>query len=196
MHAFWEWFESVAAEVHESAGDDREEWINRIFERLQEIDGGLYLEVARPKDGVSELVVTAEGNRELFGLVDELISSAPRLETWRFTALRPPMGCQFGINYEGVKIDPRKMWYLHLKSDEDPDLRGLRLGIPGLDPDQMTRADAAARIMLDTVLGERAVATSVDHVEVVPLPNDFEAAGFRPVIGLAQDLADRGGRRA
>ena len=84
---------------------DTDPKLDRLLKHLQAIDPNLYVEVcttSMPR----EVVVTAEGRRELFPLVDDIVAVAPHVEGWVFVPLKPPMGFDFQTSYEGIIFDP------------------------------------------------------------------------------------------
>lgn len=133
IYTFWSWLLENQAEL---AGEHSElaELLDELLEELHLVDPGLYFEIestTRPR----ELVLTAEGHEELFPLVESLVASAPSLEGWEFTALKPAMGFAFRTNYEGVEVDPQRLWFLPMLSASNESSLGLRIGIPDFYPE-------------------------------------------------------------
>jgi len=182
IYAFWSWFLENQAAL---AGEHSElaELLDELLEELHLVDPGLYFEIestARPR----ELVLTAAGHEELFPLVESLVASAPSLEGWEFTALKPAMGFAFRTNYEGVEVDPQRVWFLPMLSASNESSLGLRIGIPDFDPEHERQLANAVLVILDTALGERAAAADIQHVEVGVLPAEPEAEGYMELVEL------------
>lgn len=175
---FWRWFTENASRFRTMKTSSREELLDEILEHLHEIDEGLFFEISEPQDGVCDFVITAEGCKDLFALADEVIAAAPSLKEWTFTALRPPLGFGFAIDYGNVRLDPEELWFLPLSAGADGEHFGVQIGIPKLKKRDEEEALNASCILLDTGLGERRSAEVIEHVEVVPLPKDADAAGF------------------
>ncbi|HEV3417628.1 MAG TPA: hypothetical protein VG056_12465 [Pirellulales bacterium] len=154
----------------------------------------MYFEVSEPENGINDFVVTAGGKRELFSLVDCIVAMAPRLDGWTFTALKPPMGFDFVTEHGGIKLDPRKLWFLPLTGGPSGDDLGLRIGIPGLSDVDKKAALFAAWMLLDTAIGERKMAVNIQHVEVVALPNDPSGCGYIALSKLREYLDRRDSR--
>jgi hypothetical protein len=166
----------------------REELLDEIMEQLHEIDEGLFFEVSEPQEGICDFVITAEGRKELFALVDRVIAAAPSLRGWSFTALKGPMGFGFAINYGKVHLDPKELWFLPLSAGNDGERLGVRIGIPKLKKRDEEEALNASYILLDTGLGERRSAEAIEHVEVVSLPKDADASRFIRLLELPEFL--------
>jgi hypothetical protein len=192
---FWRWFTENCSRFRSMQAASREKPLDEIMEHLHEIHEGLFFEVSEPQDGICDFVITAEGRKSLFSLVDEIIAAAPSLKGWTFTALRPPMGFGFAIDYGKVHLDPDELWFLPLSAGENEDHLGLQIGIPKLKKRDEEEALNASRILLDTGLGERRSAETIEHVEVVSLPKDADAAGFIQLPALPEFLDWRESKR-
>jgi hypothetical protein len=185
---FWKWFAANSDRFRTMQIPAKEQLLDEIQQKLHAIDKHLYFEVSEPHDGINEFVITAEGNRELFPLVDRMIALAPRLDRWKFTGLRPPMGFGFRINYETIDLDPEKLWFMPLTAGANEEHFGLRIGIPRLASKDKKAAINATWILLDTGLGERQTTEVIEHVELVRLPRNREKQGYLPLPELAEFL--------
>lgn len=67
--------------------------------------------MSKPHNGVNEFVVTAAGKKELFPVVDEMISLAPKLDAWEFTALKSASGLGFHTQYGDVTLKADERWF-------------------------------------------------------------------------------------
>ena len=196
IEQFWNWFSENSHRFSSLAKNpSKGKLLDEILSRLHSVNAGLYLEVSVPVNGVNEFVITAEGKKSLFPVIDEMISVAPKLDGWKFTALRPPMGFGVGIKYAGVSLKPDEMWFLPLTAGPNAEQFGLRLGIPNLAHTDKPAALNAGRILLDTCLGERQCAESIEHVEVVALPKNPKGEGFFALTELVDYLNWRESRR-
>jgi hypothetical protein len=196
IEPFWKWFSENSQRFRSLAKHpSKEELLDEIMNRLHAIDPGLYFEVSEPHNGVNEFVVTAAGKKELFPVVDEIISLAPKLDAWEFTALKPASGFGFHTQYGEVTLKPDQLWFLPLTAGPNAERFGLRLGIPNLAHKDEPAARHAAWIVLDTGLGERQCVESIEHLEVVSLPELPKEKGFFPLAELVAYLKWRESRR-
>jgi hypothetical protein len=131
----------------------------------------------------------------LFPLVDRIIERAPKVEGWRFIALKPAKGFDFKIDYDGIPIDPRSLRFLPLKTSDTPQFLGLRIGVPHLRPKHQASIENAVFSILNTALGERVVALEIQHVEVCRLPRSPRLERFIPLPELPAYLEWRKGMR-
>jgi hypothetical protein len=179
---FWSWFQENEDRLAAISGHD-DPFLDSVVEKLQEINEGLFLEVAIncvPK----EFVITAAGDTKLFPFVDILASSAPAIDGWKFVALKPAMGFDFRTDYEGVEYKPKEMWFLPLIKKGDQRFLGLRIGIRSLPAVSEKKINSAVATILETGLGERAFAGDVSYFEVVALPSEPEKEGYMELVDL------------
>ena len=146
--------------------------------QLKTIDARFWFELSRPDGTSREFILTVEGAKDAFPVVETTIAEAPAYPDWRFIALKPAMGFDFVTRYEEVRLEPQKMWFLPLQSDARPNDLALRVGVPNLAPEVQRQVGNGVLVILDTALGERSAASDIAHVEVCALPENPEAEGF------------------
>ncbi|WP_374166068.1 hypothetical protein [Arcticibacter sp. MXS-1] len=123
-------------------------------------------------------VPLAEGIRENFDKVEQLVDLAPPIEKWIFIKFKPALGPGFITNYEGTRFDPEKTIYIPLKNEDRPDQIGINVCYPELNEDNKEKYLSATFIMLDTLLGEKSVAEDIDYLNVVVTPEDIDQYNF------------------
>lgn len=163
------------AEFNRLTGPNELFW-DEALGKIKQIDRSLAFELGMLTN-MRELVITSQGHADAFPLVEALVAQAPPALNWKFTALKPPMGFAFTTTYEGIRFDPRQMWFLPLKSASRPTQLGLRVCIPDFSPAIKREAKNAIAIILATALGEREAAM-IDHTEVANLPSSPGVAGY------------------
>lgn len=191
--AFWAWFNDHREVISRLESPEDPLW-DEALGVLKKVDEGLWFEMSEPDGGVRDLVITAEGNEELFPLAEAVVRAAPKIAGWTFTALKPAMGFEFTTEYEGIELDPASMWFIPLESEEDPDSVGVEIAIPGYDAESHRIYANAVLVILETGLGERAVA-ELAVVDVAEPPEDPEAAGYIELPELADFLEWRKKKR-
>jgi hypothetical protein len=164
---FWRLFEARHAELAQAGSADAAVY-DALLAALQRVHPGLFLEFATAP-GDCELVVTAEGDRSLFPLVAEVVAAAPAVPGWSVLELKPRLGFPATVRWEGVTVEVGRLAFDPLERAGTAGL-GLRVLVPGLDPEQADDALNAVLRALDHGLGERRFAEEVAHVEVRLLP--------------------------
>ena len=182
--AFWNWF-LANNEDYLNLNDDelthvkKQKLLDQFLFHLHDYCDKLYFEIGGWPGQEQELIITADGNKDYFGFVDELIANAPVIENWQFTAFLQPHELDYTSNFEDVELKPLEMWFLPLNSASQPKSIGLRISLPNYDAVKESEwLEAAVFRVIDTVLGEKAFALDVDHIEISSLASNPEEQGM------------------
>jgi hypothetical protein len=162
---FWQLFELNAAQLAKARSADSVVY-DELLEELHEIDEGLFIEFATSPDEC-ELVITAEGKKALFPLVEQIVAAAPAAKGWKIFALKPKLGFPEFIQWEGYQLSLDDVVFDPLESNSDE--LGLRLLVPGLGDEDSDSAHDALLRAIDHGLGEREFAEAVGYTEVAAL---------------------------
>jgi len=174
---FWNVFLEKLVELGEiSAAYDT------ILEHLQQIHPEIYFEFFSEPE-ISKLIITAEGSRSLFPLVDSIVARAPNIPGWSIFSLKPKFGFSATAMWQDITVVIADIYFIPLERDGSDDF-GLCLFVPGLIPGQTEVAHNALLRVLNYALGEREFAESVQYTEVLPLPDDFSEEEYIPLIEL------------
>ncbi|WP_339609850.1 hypothetical protein [uncultured Planktosalinus sp.] len=92
---FWTWFQDNQQKLYILPLLDREERDSHFYwlgKHLSYYCVGLGFQISFAKDytGPATLIITAYGARELYAKVFELIDNAPKLDNWKYEALKKP----------------------------------------------------------------------------------------------------------
>ena len=182
---FWTWFIRNELELCDFRSSE-DAILEVLLDRLHEVHRDFFFEVS-VNAVPHELIITAQGKRSIFPVIDKFISSAPKIPSWKVIALKPPQGFDFVTSYNGVDYDPKSLWFLPLiKGTGSDSLLGLRVGIPELSAAKEKEAKFAVLIILDTALGERSAAEDIHYLEVCSLPSIPADEGFIEFTDLAK----------
>ena len=185
---FWNWFqknehiyfhEIENLEVRESIFDD-------LSKHLSKVNSDLAFEFSPIHDnGKRELMISAEGIKELFPIVEKLINKAPKLQNWNLIAFRQRIpGDDFSLEYGEFKIGYSDLYFRHSEQNEQ---LGIELNIRNFDDQGQTKN--AIYILLDGLLGEYDVTTGIDWIEWVKL-DESNIENLSPIIHL-REIIDR-----
>jgi len=183
---FWRWFERNETRFREIEEASREALLDELLEALHAYSPNLWFETGTADDGVSELIISAEGNADYFSDVRLLIAAAPVIAGWRFLAFKPANGFGFTTQYEGTTFSPDATWFLPLSCPGEHGALGIRVGYAHYDEQEHLRFLTGTYIMLECALGELAFAEQVQHVEVGRLPSSPASSGYLPLIELGE----------
>lgn len=187
IQGFWNHFRERHGRLAPGGTMDDQEF-DALLAELHRIEPGLFLLLcvgATPK----ELIVTAEGKRELFSTAEDVVAQAPTLEGWTFLALKPKLGFPDTAEWEGYSVAIDQVSFKPLERPEGT--LGLRLFVPRLRSQDAERAHNAILRALDVALGERRFADLIDGTEVAARPRWLDTMGLRPLKELEEVLKGR-----
>ncbi|MEL7032730.1 MAG: hypothetical protein AAGL97_01705 [Pseudomonadota bacterium] len=184
---FWTWFSENADEITPIRdGPYPERQLDLILSSLHAVSDGLFFEIGTTKDGQAEFIVSAECNRDLFPVVFKLVSSAPDIAGWKFTALKPPMGPDYSYRDDVVEIDPHRLKMNLLYSEKTP-LLGIRVAFDNYQPEHDERYITALWRMVETIAGEWLATEALGYVEArSELVEGVEVHEFADLEGIAR----------
>jgi hypothetical protein len=177
---FWSSFQNNSEALSQIATADAPVY-DELLKMLQQIDAGLYFEFSvQPEQ--CELVITADGDQNLFACVNDIVAAAPNVKGWKIFALKPKYGFPKTVEWEKFKIDIADIVFDPLDSGEQK--LGLRIFVPGLNQEDSDNAHNALLRAIDHGLGEREFAETIQYTEVVPL--EGPSSGYIPLNDLDQ----------
>ena len=174
--AFWNWF-IENREPFDTFEPGQDTVLDLLHDELLRYRDGLVFELSQPTEGIRELVISADGLRELFSAVEKLCGSAPAIPGWKITAFRPRMSLDSLLKFEGREFDPAEIWFHPMSEDGAFDLI---LYVPSFSEDERSAIVNGCYVLLDMALGERDVVTGIRYLDHHPLPIDPEAEGLLP----------------
>ena len=182
---FWKWFQFNKNEI-ESINSGDEEILDEIRINLHKYNDKLYFELSNKTDP-KEFIITAEGDREQFDSVFELVHAAPNIDGWKIIALKPPKEFQ-SLKLYGKVYDSKKIWFLPLTSKKDSKALGLRVGIPELKEGDKANSIKAMILLLDAMIGELAATNKIHYLDTTMLPDKPESKGYIQMVELSSYL--------
>ncbi len=188
VNLFWNWF-SDNNERLTMLGDLDEKEQQSLLEELQEqLDAyceGLTYEMGEPTPSGRTLTFSAEGDMDLFRYVVELVDNAPDLDWWEFVAFKQPKGTDLKVTFDKYHFETKKMYFMQLESEEEPDILGIRVALPNPvadDDDQLV----GVYVTLEALIGEFDCATLIGYLDTCDVPDEPFKAGFRPLDDLPE----------
>jgi len=165
---FWNWFsanqEALYHATHESV-----DLYSTLDEQLNKVHSGLTFEFSyNPKNAVKEFYISADGMKEHFPAVIDLVKIAPKFPNWTIRAFRQR------ISNEGIiiSIGPIDLSYDDLFFQYSPDHSKISLKIYARNFQNNNGFVGAIFILLDALLGEYDVATQISTIEWEELDED------------------------
>lgn len=180
---FWQWFAAKSAQIFDFE-QNQEPLFDELSHALNRVHKSLCFEFGPKGDnGKREFIISADGNREAFPAVQNLVATAPDLEQWQITAFRPRRPADF------IKDMALQIGDLHITEEQigfvaEPDANKVGLTLFVKEHDVQSEAVLfAAFIMLDTILGEYDVETKIGFIAHQPWIE--EQTNVQPLTQLA-----------
>ena len=146
---FWNWF-SKNADNYFNFEQNQNSLFTKLKSELEKINPNLTFEFSPIlEDHTREFIISADGIKSVFPLVQDLIAQAPLLPKWKIIAFRQPHPEVTQINYKGLTINLKDVYFQY---EKDNDKIGLELHIK--DFFESPEWTGIAFVLLDNILGE------------------------------------------
>jgi hypothetical protein len=166
----WSWFARHASEFHRIVKTDRDVdngFLEKLMPRLQSIDKQFYCLTGMYDNDTAELIITAEGDIKSFVFVEELVNSAPPIQGWKFTALKPPADItSFSLNMNGNRFDSNNTYFYYDEDAAYPDEIAIHLLYDHYSEENKDDVTQGCLLFLENGIGELKMATQIDDVSV------------------------------
>ncbi|MCR5066010.1 MAG: hypothetical protein K6A67_09635 [Bacteroidales bacterium] len=180
---FWQWFSDNNENLTMLADlDDNQQkkLLEELQTRLEEYCPGLSYEMGEPTPSGRTLTFTAEGDTDLFEALLALTDNAPDLDWWEFVPFKQPKGTDLNVTFDKYHFETKKMYFMQLESEEEPDILGVRVALPDPvkdDDDQLV----GVYVTLEALIGEFDCSTLIGYLDTCPIPAEPFKEGFRPL---------------
>jgi hypothetical protein len=137
--------------------------MEEINQHLEPGHAGIFVEVGE-EGGDRELVISADGIRDKFPLVQQVYAARPTVAGWKIVAFRPRDAKPFAIEMDGLKLDPKLIKFV---GQRDGDKLSIAVFVPGFTDD--TSMKQALYIVLDHTVGEYDMETKISGIDFAAL---------------------------
>ena len=183
---FWQWFADNNEQLTMLGDFDEKQQqalLHALQAQLESYCEGLTCEMGDPTPSGRTLTFSAEGDTDLFRYVVELTDNAPDLDWWEFIPFKQPKGTDLKVTFDKYRFETRKMYFMQLENEEQPDILGIRVALPdpvAADDDQLV----GVYVTIEALIGEFDCATLVGYLDTCAIPADPCKAGFRQLDDL------------
>lgn len=116
---FWDWFCKNEQRFLNGSNENLLEIQDKLEFASNSEEYGIALEFSEPTEQIKRLEISADGVRELFDIVKQIVEMAPSLNNWEFVAFRQPIPTPFCLRFENMEFDTSKMFFLPYKDAND-----------------------------------------------------------------------------
>lgn len=146
----------------------KSELANKLSVRLKSVHPDLVWVIGQPENTANrELIISADGLKEVFPAVLKLTQVAPQISRWKIKAFRQRVpGKDLGIRMEDFSISYNDIYFHHVSENN---LIGLELYIKEYTGESMQQN--AVFVLMDALLGEYDSETTINWIEWNKLEN-------------------------
>ena len=180
---FWKWFTNHQQELYHFE-NNQDKLFDKLSARLKSVNEHLTFEFSPIREnGTREFSISADGIKEGFPAVIDLIEKAPDLINWEFYAFRQRIpGDEIIIKFgNDIKLGYSDIFFRY---GEDEEKIGIELNIKNYEPE----VKGAVFILLDGLIGEYDMETRISWIDFVALDEE-NIDKLHPLIYL-RDLVD------
>ncbi|MDP5201068.1 DUF695 domain-containing protein [Flavobacterium sp. DG2-3] len=172
---FWNWFlmnEKKFFKTVQNGENIHQGFFDRLAPKLDEVHEGIYFLTGMFDDQTAELVLTPDGAIRNIYVIEELVNSAPKIDGWRFTALKPASDINnVSITYQGFEFRKENLKFFPRIHEAYPDEIDLVIVYDHFIEEKKANVTNGVYIFLDNYLGELHSVTLIDNLVVIG-PND------------------------
>lgn len=158
IEVFWSWFYENKDRISKIQ-PPHDPMIQEIGKRLQKISPALCWESSE-----DDFVVSADGIRAVFPLVEKVVAAEPRMPGWTVTAFRQPKDADLtmgGRTYDGNSV--------RIVVAKREGLTDVTVFLDGLNEENRDSMSGAGFLLLDCAIGEYDVATKLGAINFQPM---------------------------
>ena len=158
--AFWTWFADHATELANDSGLVRA--MTRINDQLQPTHPGIFVELG-VEGQRRTLVITADGDRANFAMVQAVYRARPMVAGWNIVAFRQRDNASTAIEIDGASLDPATMTFV---AGREGDKLSIRVYVPAFAGERMK---VGLYVVLDHIVGEYDMETRIGGIDFAPI---------------------------
>ena len=162
IERFWNWFIKNKDELHKINDTKRDEILNKILSQLKKVQPELSIEISREENGIREMTISPEGDRDKFEIVKLIVQKAPTIKGWKIIAFRQQIGFDFTLEYQDIRLTPSELYFIPIRDQESLDIIIYGKGFNKYDFNTLAHYGL---IMMDNVLGEYDCVTKIRHYD-------------------------------
>ena len=171
---FWEWFKANQSRLR-NFEKDPDKYLSELSAAIRKVQPGLAIELEPPEKDIIHLTISANGNRDLFDKVQELVRRAPTLTGWVFYAFRQRVPADrikdLKLKIGMIELDPLMMKFFPVVEN---DSLNIIIYTSGVTKENFNEIAYAGLLLLDNILGEYDCVTKVKNYDFQNMPASKE----------------------
>jgi hypothetical protein len=186
IESFWSWF-SKNERIYRNFQSDPSEYLDKLLSEIKKISNGLAIELEMPKDGIINMTISADGDMNLFPIVQQIIDKAPKVDGWLFWAFRQRISIEkvksLILKVQDQELDPSKMKFFPIISG---DILDIIIYTNLVTKENRNQIAYCCLMLLDNLLGEYDCVTKIHNYDFHTMPTDLrEFNKLKPLLEIA-----------
>ncbi|MBP7966752.1 hypothetical protein KAZ66_00620 [Candidatus Woesebacteria bacterium] len=186
--SFWDWF---------SAKSDKlfffelyqEKLLPETLHQIQQIHPDLVFEISPELDGKRDFIISANGLKEAFPAVIDLVRSAPQFDSWNIIPFRQrKKDLDMEVEIEDVILSPDEILFDY---DYDDNKVNLDVYVEDVDSED-SRVYHIVFILLDNIIGEYDVEMKIGRIDIYTLDETKSVSHLHPLSDLPRIVDNLG----
>jgi len=173
--SFWNWFSQNAASFYDIVKENKDvegKFLDKVIPVLKQIDGNFFCLAGMYDENTAEMVITTDGVIKSIVFAEEITASAPALQGWKFTALKPPLGFEISINMDGYEFNNKNLFFINNDLPGYPDEIDITLVHDDYNKENQRIIANGSLLYLDNALGELNTVLLIDNVSISGVPSE------------------------
>jgi hypothetical protein len=168
---FWTWFQKNEKDFYnvvKNHNDIETGFFNKLSPKLEELKDGYFYLTGMFDNNTVELVLTADGSTKNIVFVEELVASAPKINGWKFTALKPSLNIEdVSIEMAGLKFNSENLFFYSNDLPNYPDEIDICIIHSDMTDENRQEIINGSYIFLDNYLGELDFVNNIDNLQII-----------------------------
>ena len=170
---FWDWFLINEKKFHKvvkkgESNSISKNFFDKIAPKLDQLKEGIWYLTGMLDDNTADLILTADGSIENFYLIEELINTAPKLNNWKFRALKPEHNIEnVGINMAGYSFTNENLFFYSNDLEDYPDEIDITVVHNDYNDENKSDIINGSYLFIDHYLGELKSITIIDNIDFI-----------------------------
>lgn len=168
---FWNWFQKNEKEFYrvvKSRQNIEKRFFDKLSPKLEELKDGYFYVTGMYDDNTVELILTADGTVKNIIFVEELVETAPKIDGWKFTALKPSLKIEdVTIKMGGLEFNSENLFFYLNDLPKYPDEIDICIVHRDMNDENRKNVINGTYIFLDNYLGELDFVNNIDNLEII-----------------------------
>ncbi len=186
IEKFWNWFQANEKSLRDFQKNP-DKTLTQVLENAKKIQGGLAIEFEPHKNNVINVTISADGDRNIFSIVEDIVAKAPKIEGWTFVAFRQRMPTEkvkgMILKANDHELNPDNMKFFPMISGDSLDII---IYSDKVTEENYNHVAYGGLLLLDNILGEYDCVTKIRSFDFQNMPTkQDELRDLKPLLELS-----------